>query len=102
MSGNQKNILKNKNLDNNKKMTRLDYIVMSVDELKARVGDFKSGRRGRPSKQDYIDELIIRNVNQRPANVNETKDEGPLQEEKREEPVGVRQQVIVETKEQVD
>ena len=78
MSGNQKNILKNKNLDNNKKMTRLDYIVMSVDELKARVGDFKSGRRGRPSKQDYIDELIIRNVDQRPANVNETKDEGPL------------------------
>ena len=81
MSESKKNILNNKNIVN-KKMTKLDYMIMSVADLKIRVGDFKTGRRGRPSKQDYIDELMIRNVDQRPADINETKDEGPLQEEK--------------------
>ena len=90
-------ILKKKNLAI-REMTRLDYIAMSVSQLKERVGDFKTGRRGRPSKQDYIDALVIRNVNQRPANINETKDEGPLQEEKG----GERPVVVVETKQQVD
>ena len=94
MADNQKNILKNKNVVTKKMTTILDYSAMTVAQLKERVGDFKLGRRGRPSKQDYIDELTIRNVNQRPANVNETKDEGPLQEEKR----GERPVIVVETK----
>ena len=112
MADKQKIILKNKNVVIKKMTTILDYSAMTVAQLKERVGDFKLGRRGRPSKKDYIDELMIRNVNQRPANVNETKDEGPLQEEKRGEPVGVRNMprtgdrnavlVVVETKQQVD
>ena len=97
MSESKKNILNNKNIVN-KKMTKLDYMIMSVADLKIRVGDFKTGRRGRPSKQDYIDELMIRNVDQRPADINETKDEGPLQEEK----AGERPVVVVETKQQED
>ena len=98
MSESKKNILKNKNVVNKKMTTILDYSAMTVSELKNRVGDFKTGRRGRPSKQDYIDELMIRNVNQRPANVHETKDEGVLQEEKG----GEIPRVVVETKQQED
>ena len=55
MADNQKNILKNKNVVNKKMTTIIDYSKMTVAQLKMRVGDFKTGRRGRPSKQDYID-----------------------------------------------
>ena len=70
-------------------MSKIDFIVMSVDELKNLVPNFKGSRRGRPSKQDYIDEIMVRRANNRPVRdtTNETKDEVFKQEEKGGEPV---------------
>ena len=59
MASNQKNILKKNNLAN-RKMTRADYLGMEMNQLKNLVGSFSLGRRGRPSKKDYIDVLMVR------------------------------------------
>ena len=91
MSESKKIILKKNNLDINK-MSKIDFIVMSVDELKNLVPNFKGSRRGRPSKQDYIDEIMVRRANNRHVRdtMNETKDEVFKQEEKGGEPVVIQ------------
>ena len=91
-------ILKKKNLAIREMRTRLEYMAMSNAWLKNLVGPIKFGqRRGRPSKKSYVDELMMRQVNQRPIDEhNETKEEVYMQEEKTNiEPI--RQQVV-ETK----
>ena len=91
-------ILKNKNLAN-REMTRADYLGMEMNELKNLVGSMKLDRRGRPSKKDYIDELMVRQTRRIRDTTDETKEEVYQQEEKTN---GDIPRVIVETKQQED
>ena len=108
MSEPTKKVLKKNNLADNKRMfSRLDLIVMGIDELKQLVPKFKNNRRGRPSKADYITEIMTRQAEQRASQQpirdtsNETKDEGILQETKNGElPPSTQPRVRVITKEQ--